>query len=354
MKRIDSHSKIRDLLLKLGFVDSLNLAKFNSLFIKKFQRIEYSSEQKGIRNRKGKIFRYVEVRVKTIYYERCIYMLQKELLLRENATKIQLKSSNFNFISATDIASFTFCKISYAINKSFLIEESFQKFSRFYGTELHKQMKLLFKSNKFAFYDKYNSNFTESQINFLRKINSCELIYSNENNPLQLFSNMTNNYVGKPDYIFKDPKNRHFVVEEKFHLRNSPQKISESNFAKTQDFFLNNILQIKSYLNYIEEYNLQYGILINWYYKIQEQYETEPIIIIDDFTYKIFYKNNSISTDIVMNEIKTFQKEGKCNIETPINLNKCISCSVNMYCGHKTDNFQHVTIPYELKFLKTN
>ena len=102
---------------------------------------------------------------------------------------------------------------------------------------------------------------------------------------------MTNNYVGKPDYIFKDPKNRHFVVEEKFHLRNSPQKISESNFAKTQDFFLNNILQIKSYLNYIEEYNLQYGILINWYYKIQEQYETEPIIIIDDFTYKIFYKN---------------------------------------------------------------
>ena len=66
MKRIDSHSKIRDLLLKLGFVDSLNLAKFNSLFIKKFQRIEYSSERKGIRNRKGKIFRYREERVKTI------------------------------------------------------------------------------------------------------------------------------------------------------------------------------------------------------------------------------------------------------------------------------------------------
>ena len=136
-------------------------------------------------------------------------------------------------------------------------------------------------------------------------------------------------------------------------MRKSYEKVSESNYSKTQDFFPNNILQLKSYLNYITDYDLQYGILINWYYTIHENYYEQPPIVVDDFTFKILSKNNSNSTDYVMNEIREFQKNGKINIVRPINIKKCISCSVFMYCGHKSESFEHLTIPYRLEFLKT-
>ncbi|KUO65987.1 MAG: hypothetical protein ACYCZ2_12865 [Lutibacter sp.] len=336
------------LLMRLGFANNSKIKTILETYEKRFGIIEITHSTKGIRNRKGQIYKYIETTQRKMSYQRCIAILKFEINLRFKSKNYKIREKNDQFISATEISSFLFCRASHSISKTFVIEESLNKFSKYYGTKFHEEFRLLFKKKDFGFRSSFNAQFSEKQNIFLREINSCSLIFAGHKNQNFSFQNLKKGFIGQPDYIFKDTKNEYFVVEEKFHLRNSENKISEMNKFPDEDFFDSHLAQLQSYIQYIEDYDIRYGVLVNWYYYIDDE---KPIV--DDFTYRILYKNRN--TDLLENtftEIQKFKKTGEIRFNANVNLNKCLNCSVNLYCGHKTDEFNLLKYPYDRNYLK--
>ena len=352
MKSLQPIDKIRNLVAVIGYTNSQIIDTVVNLYVSKYKKTRVRTERTPIYDFWGKLKRTQVETIQTEDYSKCISLLSQEIYIRSNLSELKSVLIENNTITATDISNFTFCPVSYAIGKSFIIETDLNKTNQNIGASLHEEMRVLFKSNKFQRFEKERSTFSELQIEFLRKVNSCKLVYSSELNPNKIFKNNKIDFIGKPDYIFEDLNGKFFVVEEKFHYSKTSERKSNNNLGN-KDFFENNILQLKSYINYINDYNIEYGVLINWYYHLIDPMGQFASVEITDFTYKIYKKGSFISTDEKISYIRKLQFGIKINFDcNTINLNKCLSCSVNMYCGHKTGRFQDITLPYSTHHLK--
>lgn len=287
----------------------------------------------------------------------CIEELLKEIEIKKNLGSIILKNiPEKTLISATDISSFNFCPVSYSISKSFEIEHPTSEDKRLIGINLHESLRLIDK--------KLPSNYSESDfIQFgvlenekIKKIKNCELIFSGHSKENFYFINNEQNYVGQPDYIFKDSNNKYFVVEEKFKYFNdyiSEEDFYDEKIRKNKEkiknyFFENHILQIQSYIENIKEYNIEYGILIYWFYDFHHE---KPNV--HSVSLKIIKKEDNLELlSKVTNELKDFIKNKSIDLTNQVNPNKCASCSVNKYCAHKTNELKSLSIPYNRYFMK--
>ena len=255
-----------------------------------------------------------------------------------------LKNNNSEYISATDLAAFIFCPASYSVSKSFKIDQFLNKSKIQKGSKLHDELRLIYKKEVFGFNDSYFSYLNNNKKSVIKKIKSCRLIYNGHAENNNTFVNQEKKFIGKPDYIFVDPNNNYFVVEEKYHFR----KFKENRPFNHNDFYPNNLIQLQSYLEYIKDYDIKYGVLVNWYYTI----ENENFIFID-FSYKVIKKgNNNQFLEKTFSDIHNFKKNGTIQFANNINIKKCLNCSVNLYCSHKTDNFDKLQIPYNINDLK--
>lgn len=270
----------------------------------------------------------------------CITHLKEEVDLKINKyKKIKYKVESGN-LSATDFSNFVFCKVAFAINRTFRIEELSNQIQIEIGSKLHEQLRLINRTSPY-FYDTVEVESNE----IIKIIRQSELIFAGHDTNNTLFYNELNHVVGQPDYIFRDKNLAYFIVEEKFRENHDDESVKE--------IFPNHVIQLLSYLINIKQYEIKFGYLIQWGYGYlrssgSEDYGMPRIESVK--IKKIELNDKSIAYfEEILNEIKTFQKTGTTSFnQDKINLRKCAGCSVNKYCTHKTGIHQTIDYPFNM------
>ena len=331
------------LLKFIGFQSEESLLLFSILIIDIFSRTIYEGNT-----------RYTS-------FDYCFGILKQEIEIKQYNT-IQDRASS-GTINATDLAAYLFCPASFSIHKSFIIDYPTNKEEIDLGTNYHSLLLAAKKTfskdidqSKLSGYELYNSS-------ILSEIKKSQLIYSGHNQRKPFF-NQIENFYGDPDYIFINTKDQKFIVEEKFTYKKDPGKldygaemsdyrraeeISHRWRAKPRNFFTNHTLQLYSYLRNHPD-NITFGYLIYWYYDFNGSN-----MYIHKFAVKEIKLDDQLE-DVYQRTKSNIQRFSNGNIvdfdNSKINLNKCIRCSVNKYCGHKTGRFNDLSYPYKKQYLR--
>lgn len=315
------------LLKKIGFKDEARLIAYLEAVIKvygKYEKTRISQYRGG-----GSITNYNS--------SRCFGLLKVEIAIRENLERIiPIDSKHNSLVSATDLASFCFCPVSYCISKSLEVKFPTNLRSRSIGNDLHEQLRLISRLPK-EYLENTDSKYYTPQAQKIKKIRGCKLIFAGHTKERKVFINESVKFIGQPDYIFQDPNGDYFVVEEKFHADQSGE-------------YDNHLVQLQAYIKYISDYDIKYGVLINWSYDFHFQ-TYEPFI--NDVKVKVVKidKEFSLLTRI-HHQLKTFQNKKELSLPFKPNINKCVSCVVNKYCSHKAGNLKKVSLPYDKENLR--
>ena len=319
--------------LRLGFEKNNYTYSYISLFEKKIK-------ESGLRIIKETHFDKRTGNEVVIYAQNPLTeILNIEIQFREN---LLLKDTHLNkssrITSATDMSNFAFCPASFSISETFKIEQNPNMQN---GLFQHKYQHLIDWKNQLKKAD-FDSNYypnmkfiNEESKAFFKDVKDSNLIYSgHKNEEKRLFYNKNKNFVGDPDYIFQKANGELFIVEEKFKSENSHI-----------NFHHNNKIQLLSYIHGIQEYKANYGYLIYWF-KTDETLNCKVT--------KIIRSNNDrdILNDI-FNKIKKLKEGNKLPFtKEDLNISKCINCSYNWHCGHKTGNFIELEFPYSKTYLE--
>lgn len=277
--------------------------------------------------------------------------LTKEYSIKKDKSLKYRKKSNPKIISATDLANFIYCPVSFSINKTFITSKIEATHN---GVFLHEQARILnyYKNIGEEKFDYDSSNVIDDSfidnLNklFVEDVRKSTLIFSGHNlqDKSKYFISNKGTYAGQPDYIFKNQKNDFFVVEEKYQLNNN-------NDNSSDHFYNNHIMQLISYLHAIPNYDLKYGYLVYW--KYNNDYGN---LKVSSLKVKKIEKTESSKMYLIkeFNNLKSFINSGELAFETnSLNHKKCANCVLNLYCGHKTAKFDKITYPYSESYLKT-
>ncbi len=357
------------LLMRLGFTSGVYKNKYLDILQKKYSIFKYLLAQKIVRDTKTQKIIYPFDSLYKHYKEKdnllipSRYNLSDILMLEFNIKNNKLytnKEQLSSFISATDISNFTYCPVSWAISKTYLLPKSE---SARIGTLLHEEHKLINyiniaqsvninKTHNYSRYRLWKLDLDSGAKDLLNDLTDSVAVYvglSQENGRNHYFKGK-DIYVGQPDYIFFNYRTKkYFIVEEKFH--------ETSQYEKTF-FFENHLNQLSSYIYGILDYEISYGYLVNWTYEYsnsRNRYTYEPEIkqlhakrINKNYDY---HRKNLIET---YKGIKHVLKEGRGLFDTSkLSPSKCISCVNYMLCVHKTKQYNEYSFPYSNKYMET-
>lgn len=303
----------------------------------------------------------------------CIDLLKEEIELKKNLSSVLSKNLKRGF-SATDLADYVYCPVSFTIKQSFSIECPSGLDSSETGKKLHEQLRLLPSptiENIIELPSDEDNSVSSNQT--LLWIKRCKNIFCGHVNISNNFIN--GDFWGIPDYIFQDEGGKYFVVEEKFHKKRDPNKLSQDekdnyygsgaddsfvdedaeqkrkNWKTYQPkFFDNHLIQIVAYMKNILQYKIEYGYLIYWYYDFNGD---------NPYVHKVSCRkvildepNERLYDDTLKNILHLRQKSNISFSSNKLNMNKCAGCVVNKYCGHKTGKFQILEFPYNRNHMK--
>ncbi len=254
-------------------------------------------------------------------------------------------------ISATDLSDFTFCPIGFSIGKSF---ETTRLTTAETGIKLHencrlgKRMDLEFEKpddrpvDSEDKEDKISSHIDEENEAFFNEIRTSELIYSGHSSNSEskkFFRNEELNFLGQPDYVFRNARGEVFIVEEKF------KREKHNGFDA---FFRNHKVQLASYIYYLNHFNAKYGYLVYWMYDYADygiSYDRCKVL-------KLIRSDGTSSfLKSAYEGVKSFKQNRFYDLSNRmLYLKKCASCVYCMYCGHKNGRKKQVTLPYQRSF----
>lgn len=235
--------------------------------------------------------------------------------------------------SATDLANFTFCPASYAINQTYEVDFSEQE-NVFIGTQEHQKQRLigLHDKEKWKSY-KNNEKYANFYNDFERIINAEVVTQGHKDDKPKIYYSKNKKIASIPDYIFKDNKG-YFVVEEKYTFKQQD---------KITNVYQNHKMQALAYLYGIADFDFDEAYLVYWFVvKCDNNYKID--------SYKIFkiYKNEENKKIL----IDTFQSLEKLQNreEIPfdnqnINYKKCIKCNYFPYCEYKKGDKNFIKLP---------
>lgn len=311
-----------------------------------------------------------------------IDFLQAELRLKKkDRHKYRVASK---YISATDIANYTYCPVSYAISKTFEVEKLQQTMEGTYLHESHllttgyeglKLNNYIDKDRKFGFIyrgEGFGGQDLEEFVNqqneeFFQELRNSIVVYQGHRpqDNGKYFVSSKGKFIGQPDYIFKKEIDKsYFVVEEKFQLVpmdptsfNINSKYTEKDIEairiKRHDkrFFDNHVNQLRSYIFGISECDVKVGYLIYWKYELN--YGRTSIVSCN----VLQINKDDINREkliAVYTNLKELINKGEGNFDANARSSvKCANCVVNPFCGHKTGQFNTYTLPYDTKYMKT-
>ena len=270
------------------------------------------------------------------------FLIQEYRYKKNNEFKPLTNKSNY--ISATDLANYTYCPIGYSIGCTY---ETPKNYLAEIGTSKHEEHRLInaFKpskendelASKKDFLQFFQNDETKE---FISDIEYSNVIFSgHDKNKEKYFINESKGFIGQPDYIFINNENKYFIVEEKFK-RN---KDSNQNF-----FFRNHKVQLAAYIYYIEKYKIDYGYLVYWLY---ENYGTSVSIE----KCKVLKISRTQSAEDFLNNafsnVLSFKTKKYIDINiSDLNPKKCANCVYVLLCGHKNKRRNQVTIPYQSSY----
>lgn len=296
--------------------------------------------------------RYLPVKFSIVDFLVWEYKLKKERSFKA----IEKKT---DYISATDLANYTYCPVGYSIGKSF---ETPKNHLGEIGTKKHEEHRLIksiqIKSNRMHDLtideadEQKNDNLEENKFSkfinsdtesFFNDIDNSDLIFSghteNSKEHNNYFLNEEKGFIGQPDYIFKNDKGQHFVVEEKFKR----QKESNQN-----NFFRNHKVQLASYIYFLNQYKIDYGYLVYWLYDYYgNQFDVEYC--------KVLRINRTQAAEsfltVAYNSVIKFNQQKHLDIDlNELSAKKCASCVYVLLCGHKNQRKNQVSLPYQWSY----
>jgi CRISPR/Cas system-associated exonuclease Cas4 (RecB family) len=288
-----------------------------------------------------------------------IDFLIDEYKIKKNKS-YEIARSVTDFVSATDLANFTYCPVGYSLSKSFQIPPLI---SAERGKTLHEEAwlirikgflestelktEVIDSADQDNFYSTDSENITDiltpENIPFFEDIKSAKLVYSGHSQTRDMksyFKNDTFNFVGQPDYVFENKDGETFIVEEKY----------KTMFGSGHDpLYSNHKIQLASYIYYLDELKASYGYLVYWV----KQREVEEDGYINEsrrcFVKKII-KSVAVKEflDNAYNDLVSYiEKKYLCFNPEGLSPTRCASCVFSMYCGHKTGRRNQVTLPYQ-------
>ena len=247
-----------------------------------------------------------------------------------------------SYVSASEIADFSFCPASFCIGKSFKkIETNEAKL----GADLHLENRLVTVAKKgersHLGQNAYAVSMKNEKTNFFfADVSSSDVVYLGHLQEAENLFSSKGNFVGQPDYILKNKNGQDFIIEEKF--RYIKQLNSDSNARQ------NHKLQLASYIYGLDSVNATYGCLVYWSY----DFFNEKPIVQHCNVFKV-EKNQQFKLEIT-NIYKDIIKlksghEISFNVDN-LNPVKCVKCSVAKFCSHKTGTIAILSLPYSEKF----
>lgn len=355
---------------RLGFIeDGFEEAYFNQIFLSlgRFRYVKALSVEK-YQNMYNRLLDSDEDKADELdnaYYKRGEYYYPYKFdIVDYLSSEISIKNSrnpSFKYLaitpyfSATDIAAYTFCPVSYAISKTFEQKrlESSEIGLRFHelggianfipGRTKEQESNASVVNEQFEnIRNKYNAFFFED-------LRTSEILFGGhvQENKKKYFKSRKGKFVGQPDYILNSRNNEIYVIEEKYQPCGQNDEVSHENHK----FYQNHINQLASYIYGIEDYEIQYGYLVYWKYSMSNN---EPVIescIVKKVERSPTVRNRIIS---VYKKLQEFQSTKKIEFNiSERKAAKCANCVYTIYCGHKTGRFEVVTLPYSIGFLFT-
>lgn len=266
---------------------------------------------------------------------------------------IKPKTNSNTFISATDIANFTYCPANFAIAKTF---DLLKIEAAYIGTDFHEERRLLNYLSNEKIANKDNIALNKSKDTFINSDNEiffnelidAKLIYNGHGSESEkkYFKSLKGNFAGQPDYIFENLNKQYYVVEEKFQF----QGVNVTT-EKTKSFHSNHINQLISYLHGIKDYELNYGYLVYWKFDFDWGHPFVHTcnvlkVVKNDETRKRIISVYLNLRNLINNKVDKFDITNR-------NPNKCANCVSNLLCGHKTGKFTTLKYPYSIEYLKT-
>lgn len=276
-------------------------------------------------------------------YSRIDYLVDEYNLKRKKQVR-QKDATNDLCISATDLANFDFCPVSYAISKTWEVEPNLLSEK---GSKGHSQARVISLQETVISAGDPNKTKLDPQVKtFLKDIKNSVVLYSghNEKEKTKYFKNSKSNYVGQPDYIFNNGDCK-FIVEEKFRFRGKDRNYSFSDSHKTQ---------LYSYILGLDEFEISYGYLIYWDYTEYDSFY-DSLGDLKFLQVLKLYKSDSARKKLnsLYEKINELKKNKIVNFDsTKLNPNKCASCVTGRLCGHKTGRYSSLEFPYQEKYLK--
>lgn len=250
-------------------------------------------------------------------------------------------------ISATDISNFTYCPVAFAIQRTFELPKPK---SADIGSTLHETRRLLnylkpspsmLKGEPDYAPSRFNFSGAEAQ-SFIEYIKSSTDIFVGHNNKgeqAKYFKSAKGNYIGQPDYIFRNTNDAtDFVVEEKF--------IFGGNDYYTKEYFFkeNHKNQLRSYMYGINEYDLKFGYLVYWVYYSENGQNIVRECRVLKITKSDSERDKLIATYTSLKD--ALEQKGGIFQSQQLNAKKCANCVVSDYCVHKSGKHNYYTIPY--------
>ncbi|MDP8267910.1 MAG: hypothetical protein P9L97_04200 [Candidatus Tenebribacter davisii] len=278
------------------------------------------------------------------------FLVWEYKLKKRNIFKIIKNKSNY--ISATDLANYTYCPVGYSIGKTFLTPKSLLGNI---GTKKHEEHRLIQFIKKRQIktdfdiekkisdekYKKIGQLITNDNKSFFKDIDNSELIFSGHSdvdNDIKYFINKERAFTGQPDYIFRNKEDKNFIVEEKF------KNLKEANQIY---FFRNHKVQLASYIYFINKFKIDYGYLVYWLYDYKHDFEIKQC--------KILKINRTQKTkDFLFNAyslVLKFNEKRFLNINLDkLNPKKCANCVYVLLCCHKNKRINQVSLPYQRSY----
>lgn len=240
--------------------------------------------------------------------------------------------------SSSEVGSYVFCPVSYAINKSIEPETTpgslsydfseKQNISQYFGTN-GKVEKL---EELFTFLDKHEVSLGESDHSYLSLILSSRLLGTDN-----IHISQNGKHRAAPDNEFTD--NGDFIVEEKYRNQGSVDSV-----------FTSHRMELAHTVIKIEKLNNHRAYIIYWIGKFENDrgfkldYKPKDIDIFEINITDRDKENLEIilakMRELMDNSVITFDKQN-------INAKKCARCSVSQYCYHKTGKYNELHLPYK-------
>jgi len=276
-----------------------------------------------------------------------IKYFQEESSLRKklNYTKIYNPEKN---TLVSDLSHYEFCPVSFAINETFKINNNttWEKdewqtkkktlSDRFIDYKNKKNIEQVLNDTDIIWDDNTKNDFKtifESSIIINNAINSKPTVVANTSKTL----------FGAPDYVFKHPEGYTFSLTEKF----------SSIYAADKGIpFYSDLVKHYAFIQELKSLNISFGYLLTWYWNFEDNGSNTKKMKVKKYRlFKIELDNNKIQQlQNTIERVHNFKKNKMIEVDANrISFpNKCLNCSVNIYCNHKTGKYTQVKLPYTI------